>query len=77
MSEPYQISFGGTVDLEPRLFFADQDNPARLTATVGECADEVRRYIEAHGLAGAFSFISDWCLDDAVTVSVNGEQVWP
>lgn len=55
---PLRLAFDEVFDLEPKVFFEDQDE--HVDATDEECAEEVRSYIEEFGME---RFLRDWNLN--------------
>ena len=74
MTEGIRITIGGSVNLQPRYFWNDSPVNDHADASAADCATEVRKYIESHGLT---NFLADWELETDVTVHVGGEQAWP
>lgn len=57
----FSIRINGEMTLAPRYFYADSDVNDHADKTELDCAREVARYIDAHGLS---SWLFEWNLDD-------------
>ena len=70
----FSLSFGGGAGMAARYFWDDSLTEEHADATEADCAEQVRLYIESHGLA---DFLRDWNLEDDVKIHVGGEKAWP
>lgn len=57
----FSIQIDGALSLEPKFFYDDSPDNEHEDATELDCAREVSRYIDKHGLS---KWLLDWNLDD-------------